>query len=89
MCVATQLFPRINSKYVFSQAGCDDFVQFGRDVLFITNFASYKYCETLPKKELQQQQNEVDDVTSDTTSSGVSRSPRLYIEEKDREMDIW
>jgi len=50
--------------------------QFGRDLLFLTNFKSDKYCgsrEKLTKKETLYQESK----------------PRVYVESQDREMDVW
>jgi hypothetical protein len=62
------------------QTACRDYVQFGRDVLFVTNFQSQKYCGLRPKRDL---------IRKDENEAAEIGKPRLYVEENDREMDIW
>ena len=67
------------------QSGCNtDFVQFGRDILFVTTHLSQKFCGlvNLPVSE------EVNGVTK-FTFPGSTLNTRTYIEDSDREMDIW
>lgn len=56
--------------------GCKDSLQFGRDVLFVTNFQSKKFCGNVAKG-------------NSANVETPAKRPRLYIEENDREMDIW
>ena len=60
-----------------------DFVQFGRDVLFITSHRSRKFCGNM--KEITGDRQESDKVQ--WTQQEIKR--RSYSEEKDSEMDIW
>ena len=65
-------------------SGCHtDFVQFGRDILFVTTHLSHKFCGLvkLPVPE------EVNGVTKFKFPG--SMKTRTYIEDSDREMDIW
>ena len=66
----------------FSGFGSDcskDFLQFGRDILFVTSYLSGKYCGTLlrPSKETY------------LTVPSLFAAHRNYVEEYDSEMDIW
>ena len=67
------------------KSGCQsDFVQFGRDILFVTTHLSQKFCGVvnLPVSE------EVNGVTKFEFPGSLLKT-RTYIEESDREMDIW
>ena len=67
------------------RSGChQDFVQFGRDILFVTTHLSPKYCGdvVLPVSK------EVDGATK-FEFPGSSLNKRIYREESDKEMDIW
>jgi hypothetical protein len=69
-------------EMLFSGFGSDcseDFLQFGRDILFVTSHLSGKYCGTLvrPNKETY------------LTVPSFSTAQRNYVEEYDSEMDIW
>ena len=58
------------------ETGCTkDFVQFGRDILFVTTHMSSKYCG---KIELPIH-----------NKAGTPLHSRIYHEQEDREMDIW
>ena len=66
-------------------SGCfEDFVQFGRDILFVTTHVSEKYCGDikLPVYKVQKTRRKVN-------FGDISAERRFYIEENDREMDIW
>jgi hypothetical protein len=56
-----------------------DFLQFGRDILFVTSHLSKKYCGTLvrPRKK------------TFLTVPSLFAAQRNYVEEYDGEMDIW
>jgi len=67
------------------QSGCPhDFVQFGRDILFVTTHMSSKYCGDI-------------ETPLTTDIAGVTNihfpvtplASRIYREDSDREMDIW
>ena len=68
-----------------AQSGChQDFVQFGRDILFVTTHMSRKYCGDI---ELP-----VSTQVNGVTKFQFTDSPlntRIYTEDSDREMDIW
>jgi len=68
-----------------SLSGCnEDYVQFGRDILFVTTHLSPKYCGQV---ELPVPRSR-DGVTSfEFPFTPLAR--RIYNEEEDREMDIW
>jgi len=68
-----------------SMSGCsEDYLQFGRDILFVTTHLSKKYCGEV-------------EIPVPRTQNGVVRfefpftplARRIYNEEEDREMDIW
>ena len=68
-----------------SAAGCtSDFVQFGRDILFVTTHLSEKFCGVvdLPVSK------EVNGVRN-FAFPGSTLQTRIYTEDSDREMDIW
>ena len=67
------------------RSGCPhDFVQFGRDILFVTTHMSSKYCGDI-------------ETPVTTEVAGVTKihfpvtplASRIYREDSDREMDIW
>ena len=67
------------------KSGCPhDFVQFGRDILFVTTHMSSKYCGDI-------------EIPVTTEVAGVTKihfpvtplASRIYREDSDREMDIW
>jgi len=63
-----------------------DFVQFGRDQLFITTYTSAKFCRRIEASE------EVRDESGDLIRynfGNVSYTQREYIEDEDNEMDVW
>ena len=67
------------------RSGChQDFVQFGRDILFVTTHLSQKYCGDI---ELPVS-TEVNGVTKFEFPSSPLDT-RIYTENSDREMDIW
>lgn len=63
-----------------------DYIQFGRDKLFITTFTSDKYCQRIEESQ---------DIRSDLGQliqydfGGVSYQSREYVEDTDNEMDVW
>merc|ERR1719433_2225090 len=68
-----------------SLSGCnDDFVQFGRDILFVTTHLSQKYCGEV-ELPVARKHNGV--VSFDFPFTPLAR--RIYNEEEDKEMDIW
>ena len=61
-----------------------DFVQFGRDILFVTTHMSSKYCGDI--------EIPVTTEVAGITTLELPASPlasRIYREDSDREMDIW
>ena len=65
--------------------GClTDFVQFGRDILFVTTHLSRKYCGDVQ----QPVSTDIGGVTK-LQLAGSNLDTRIYREESDREMDIW
>ena len=63
-----------------SESDCsEDFLQFGRDILFVTSHLSSKYCGTFetPSQEAY------------STGASLRALRRNYVEEYDSEMDIW
>ena len=67
------------------KSGCKtDFLQFGRDILFVTTHLSQKYCGVVDLPE----SIEVNGVTKFMFPDSKLRS-RIYTEDSDREMDIW
>lgn len=83
----------------------EDFLQFGRDVLFITTHLSEKVCGTISSLEMQPSQPApaaagLGQASDTATSSGLGQTSKLYHhqdnythrnyqEESDTEMDIW
>ncbi|XP_023348172.1 uncharacterized protein LOC111716887 [Eurytemora carolleeae] len=66
-------------------SGCnEDFVQFGRDILFVTSHLSKKYCGRMEKVSL----SHCDKNRTEPTPT-LKLGERIYSEERDREMDIW
>ena len=61
----------------------DDFVQFGRDVFFITSYRSLRYCGLIrgDQAALQSNKSHIKEVTP--------MKKRIYSESNDKEMDIW
>lgn len=73
------------SGYSLQSGGCsDDFIQFGRDILFLTTHKSRKYCGEI---ELPVART-VDGIKS-LEFPFTPLANRIYNEEEDREMDIW
>jgi len=65
--------------------GCrDDYLQFGRDILFVTTHLSRKYCGVV-EPPVTLSENGIKSFKFPSTP--LSR--RIYNEEDDREMDIW
>jgi len=66
-------------------SGCtEDFVQFGRDILFVTSHLSRKYCGRMEKVGMSRC-----DKNRTEHSPILHLDQRIYSEERDREMDIW
>jgi len=66
-------------------SGCHhDYVQFGRDILFVTTHLSQKYCGDV---ELPVPRSKNGVTSFDFPFTPLAR--RIYNEEEDREMDIW
>ena len=67
------------------QSGCPhDFVQFGRDILFVTTHMSSKYCGDIETPLT----TEIAGATNINFPDSELKT-RTYVEESDREMDIW
>ena len=62
-----------------SDAGCVDSLQFARDVFFVTNYKSKQFCGVRPKLDLIRSED----------AEAAHPTPRLYVEDRDHEMDIW
>ena len=60
---------------------CVDYVQFARDVLAFTTYRSNEFCGQRRKIDFRSE--------DDAFKSFVSKNQRLYVEEKDAEMDIF
>jgi len=68
-----------------SLSGCgEDYLQFGRDILFVTTHLSKKYCGEV---ELPVPRSKNGLVRFEFPYTPLAR--RIYNEEEDREMDIW
>merc|ERR1719347_2447435 len=59
----------------------ENYVQFGRDIMFITSYQSKKICDYFEELNLKSTRN----------SSVVHKSldERIYLEAEDNEMDLW
>ena len=86
MLISLGFFVFFESMKLSATKECEeDYVQFGRDILFITSFRSKKFCGDIhgsfpmtnnsSKKELP--------------TSVTPMSKRIYSESTDQEMDIW
>ena len=64
----------------------DDFVQFGRDIFFITSYRSAKYCGLIQGDIVTLQ---TDDKSVHTYDSVTPMKKRIYSEASDKEMDLW
>ena len=64
------------------QEPCKDFIQFARDRVFVTTFRSPKYCGHISKGVTKHLPN------GSTAYTGGQRS-RMYVEERDSEMDLF
>jgi len=65
---------------------CDtDYVQFGRDILFITSYRSNKFCGTIEGKLPKPPPGN----SSRSTEVVTPMARRVYIEASDQEMDMW
>ena len=68
-----------------TMSGCsEDYLQFGRDILFVTTHLSNKYCGDV-ELPIARSKNGV--VRFEFPFTPLAR--RIYNEEKDKEMDIW
>lgn len=67
----------------------EDFLQFGRDVLFITTHLSAKICGTIPRSGLTREEGLQLQNTSESHQLSVASFTRHYSEESDSEMDLW
>lgn len=68
-----------------NNSGChDDFIQFGRDILFVTSHKSPKYCGMI-EPPVPREGNGMSGFTFPFTPL----AKRIYAEERDKEMDIW
>ena len=71
---------------VFNSDCSRDFIQFGRDKLFITTYTSEKYCDRIEHTA---------DIRTDTGQlsyydfGSVPYERREYVEDNDNEMDVW
>ena len=63
----------------------DDFIQFGRDVFFITSYRSIRYCGLIRGDLASMQYHNKSLNTKNVTPMGA----RIYSESDDSEMDIW
>ena len=63
----------------------DDYVQFGRDILFITSFRSKKYCGVINGSFPTTNKSS----KAELPISVTPMSKRIYSESSDQEMDIW
>ena len=63
----------------------DDYVQFGRDILFITSFRSKKFCGVINNSFPMTNKSS----TAKLQTSVTPMSKRIYSESSDQEMDIW
>jgi len=63
----------------------DDYVQFGRDILFITSHRSNKYCGVIEGTV----QTPPPNASIEDTQSITPLDKRIYSESSDQEMDVW
>jgi len=63
----------------------DDYVQFGRDILFITSHRSNKYCGVIEGSL----QNPSTNASFEETQTVTPLDRRIYSESSDQEMDVW
>jgi len=63
----------------------DDYVQFGRDILFITSHRSNKYCGVIEGSLQSPPQN----ASVEELQSITPLDKRIYSESSDQEMDVW
>jgi len=63
----------------------EDYVQFGRDILFITSFRSAKFCHKIQGNFPTVNKTTVTTLDPSTTTM----SKRTYSESTDQEMDVW
>ena len=73
------LFVYFERLHFSNTSDCEeDYIQFGRDILFITSYRSKKFCGSI-----------IGSSTSAGTASSTKLSERIYTETSDDEMDIW
>ena len=66
-------------------SGCgDDFIQFGRDILFVTSHRSKKYCGLVEAPVPREGEG-----VSGFNFPKTPLARRIYAEENDKEMDLW
>ena len=71
---------------VFNSDCSKDYIQFGRDKLFITTFTSDKYCQRIePTRQIRSEDGALEKYDFGSTSY----ERREYVEETDNEMDVW
>ena len=63
----------------------DDYVQFGRDILFITSHRSNKYCGVIEGSV----QSPPSNASIEDTQPVTPLDKRIYSESSDQEMDLW
>jgi len=64
----------------------DDYIQFGRDILFITSFRSDKFCDKI-QGSFPSMQNRTAAIKLPKSVTPLSQ--RTYLETTDQEMDVW
>ena len=64
----------------------EDYVQFGRDILFITSYRSEKFCGEISGSFPSHNKS---NNASELSPSVTPMSKRIYSESSDQEMDIW
>lgn len=80
-------FRDMNISGTWSSKTCGkDFVQFGKDTLFITDHTSKKYCGDVGKPSPKSME---EGLHKGLTFGTVPLNDRMYTETKDHEMDVW
>ena len=71
---------------IFNSDCSKDYIQFGRDKLFITTYTSEKYCERIEEsRDIRSEQGHL----LQYDFGRVSYDRREYVEDTDNEMDVW
>ena len=66
-------------------SGCqEDYIQFGRDILFLTTHKSRKFCGSIEKPSIK-----ADGEMQSLKLITPHLAKRIYEEKEDSEMDIW